>query len=555
MQTNAKKRAAKSCLVTENTKVPIKQFLEEIRGIMSESYESRNNPISGLLFGIFLFFVSIYTFWLNENRFDYGKAAAKTYPIRTFKQDKLKKLENKNVSLTNKIKTKHKLADPIFFAKGEKFFTLSRKVEVYAWVEKRRDNRTYYEQEWTSKPELIRGNKNPKWPYYYSQIRSFRLGKMTINTDKIEFFYDTRLLKDNTVFTSYWQGKLRNSDSYFYPLHQSIGNPKHNDHRIKFEVHDPIARGTLFGKLRNATIVPYFGPKKNSGGLFKNLLKALIQDKDTLFHLSKLNRKAAIKLLRKDFATTKMIARLVTWLLLAVGISLLFSPLTYFTDFIPIVGRALQTMIFVLSLAASTLICFVIYITAFIFSSPWITVGVMCMIGMLIYRRLYKQKQKDILKFSSAIKNEMTKTAPQHASLLQAQDQSWTKQDCILFLRIAGKLVAVDKKVDPGEINFLRNFAQAHKLGVEEANKIVQEGADSAHYDIDSIRPEIAVNLIQALSDLCLADGYLNDAEYRLMLDICKKTKLSKRKLHRILDGEMSKLMKIYRSQRVQAAV
>ena len=522
------------------------------RGTMSESYESRNNPISGLIFGIALFISSIYAFWLNENRFDYGKAAAKTKPIRSFKVAQMNRLENKNVSLYHKIKTKYKLTDPIFFAKEEKFFTLSRNVQVYAWVERRRDNRTYYEKEWTHNPDLIKENKKPRWPHYSTQIKSFRLGKMTIDTDKLNFFYNKRPLKNSKLFTSFWQKKLRQSGSYFYPAGQNIGNPKINDHRLMFEVHDPISRGTLFGKLSNGTIVPYFGPKKNTGGFFKQILKAILQDTDTLFHLSKLGRKDAIKLLKKDFATTKMIARLITWFLLAVGISLLFSPLTYFTDFIPVVGKALQTVIFIASLAVSTLICFVIYLTAFIFSSPWITIGVLFAVGTFCYMRMYKQKQNDIKKFSNTIKRELTKTSPQHASLLQSQDQSWTKEDCMVFLKIAGKLVAIDKKVDPGEINFLKNFARAHKLSIEEANKIVQEGADSPDYDLEGIRPEIAAKLIQALSDLCLADGYLNDVEYKLMLDICKKTKLSKRKLHHILDNEMFKLMKLYRSQQAQ---
>ncbi|MFK7822863.1 MAG: TMEM43 family protein [Oligoflexales bacterium] len=274
-----------------------------------------------------------------------------------------------------------------------------------------------------------------------------------------------------------------------------------------------------------------------------------------LFHLSKLGRKKAIKKLKNDFATIKMIARFASWFLLAIGISLLFSPLTYFTDFIPFVGKALQTVIFIFSLLVATIICFAIYLTAFIFSSWWITLGVLLAIGSFIYMHLNKQKQKDIKKFSNTIKHELGKSSPQHASLLQSQDQSWTKEDCRVFLKIAGKLVAVDKKVDPGEINFLRNFAKAHQLSIEEANKIVQEGADSPDYDLESIRPEITLKLIQALSDLCLADGYLNDMEYKLMLDICKKTKTSKRKLRSILDQEMLKLVKIYRSQQIKVTI
>ena len=60
---------------------------------MSESYESRNNPISSFIGGLVLCVASAYAFWLNENRFDYGRAAKKTTEVRSFKKSYLKKFE------------------------------------------------------------------------------------------------------------------------------------------------------------------------------------------------------------------------------------------------------------------------------------------------------------------------------------------------------------------------------------------------------------------------------------------------------------------------------
>ncbi|MFK7827157.1 MAG: TMEM43 family protein [Oligoflexales bacterium] len=243
---------------------------------MSESYESRNNPLSGLITGLILCVSCTYAFWLNENRFDYGKAAAKTRPIKSFKKASLEPLENKNVSLSQKIKTKEKVKDPIFFSEEQEFFTLSRNVQVYAWVEKKRDNSTYYEKEWTSNPERIRENKDPKWPYFYTQIKNFRLGRMHINTKYLEFSYPERTIFSKDYFSLQWQENLNQNSRYFYPVGQNIGSPQLNDHRLEFEVRDPITKGTLFGKLKNGSIVPYFGPNKNSGGAFKKMLKTFI---------------------------------------------------------------------------------------------------------------------------------------------------------------------------------------------------------------------------------------------------------------------------------------
>ena len=516
---------------------------------MSESYESTSNPISSFIMGMILCFSSTYAFWLNENRFDYGKEAAKTKPLKSLKKSYLKALDKKNVSLTHKIKTNEMIMDPVFFSKKANLFTLSRSVQVYAWVKRQRDNRTYYELEWTGSPDLIRGNIKPKWPDFQTQIKSFRMGKMKIDTKDLEFSYSDKILSDISYFSPNWQSSLQQSGRYFYPIGQNIGQPQHNDHRLKFEIRDPISRGTLFGKIQQGKIVPYYGPKRNTGGYFKKMLKSFIFDKDVLFHLSKLERKEAIAKLRKDFETTMTIVRVVSWLMLAFAITMLFSPLTFFTDFIPYVGGAVKTILFFIGLLVSTVICLAIYLTAFVFSSWWGTIIVLTLIGAYVYSKLNKKKQKDIKKFSKNIKAELSKPSSQHASLLQAQDQSWTKEDCIAFLRIAGKLVAADNKVEAGEINFLRNFAGAHHIPIEHANKLVQEGADAPNYDISTIRPEMAAKVIRALSDLCLADGYLNEMEYKLMLDICKKAKLSKRKLHNILDQEMLKLIQIYRSQ------
>ena len=155
----------------------------KITEVTTKSWGSKiTESIKGVVFGIILFLASFVVLWINEGRTDMSRVAMKeTVPVNAAALDVAN--EGKPVSVTGMLSSYETIGDPEFLNPG-KYLSLTRNVEMYAWVEKSESTTeknvggsettttTYsYVQEWTSSPadsstfKDPAGHTNPPMPY------------------------------------------------------------------------------------------------------------------------------------------------------------------------------------------------------------------------------------------------------------------------------------------------------------------------------------------------------------------------------------------------------
>lgn len=128
--------------------------------------------IKGVAIGALLFLGSFWVLWWNEGRVDLSEVAKKSIEVKADSVDKA--AEGKLVAVTGELKTEDKLEDPQFLKPGN-YLRLEREVEMYAWVERRRNETNKkvggskevkttatYEKKWTSDPQPPNKFLDPK---------------------------------------------------------------------------------------------------------------------------------------------------------------------------------------------------------------------------------------------------------------------------------------------------------------------------------------------------------------------------------------------------------
>ncbi len=326
---------------------------DEFVEVTEQSWFSRlMSSIVGVLIGLVLFIVAFPVLWWNEGR------AVTTY--RSLKEGAAAVIsvaadsveagnEGKLVHITGDAKTDEVLTDPQFGISANAI-KLVRTAEMYQWKERTstrtkkkmgggtRKTKTYhYDRAWSSSRidssgfKVREGHENPgQMPYKGSTLKAnnvtlgaFRLSPSLIS--KISGATGLNVTEEDAAkLPDALRAQLSVSGGGFY-MGANPGTPEIGDVRVKFSAVNPKVV-SLVAQQKGASFQAY----QTKAGKAVELLESGQKGADEMFAAAQ----------RKNTILT-WILRGVGFLMMLIGISLVFKPIAVFGDVIPLVGSLL----------------------------------------------------------------------------------------------------------------------------------------------------------------------------------------------------------------------
>ncbi len=326
-----------------------------------KSYGKRiMDSIKGIFIGIIIFVISFGLLFWNEGRVNLANIARQAQPAAADTVDA--SLDSTFVAASGKLSAEKLLGDAKYLQPGT-YVSVKRKVDVYAWVEKassesnvktggsEETTTTYtYEKQWVNKPansnnfKITEGHTNaaktlPNATYSSSDLT---VGAYALDSSKLTF-PDATSLELKPELLQLESDMIVANDEYVYKGNATYAAPQVGDLRIAYDVVDSGIDATVFGQIDGEKISQYTDEKTG-----KILYRAFESDKS-----------GAIQILQKEYKRMMWIFRAVGFLLMWIGLSMLFGPISTLLDVLPIFGSisrsAIKFVTFIVSLVLTIL--------------------------------------------------------------------------------------------------------------------------------------------------------------------------------------------------------
>lgn len=344
------------------------------------------SSIIGVIIAPILIIVSFGLLYWNEGRVDLANIAktateiSSTLPppiidyapspegVRAM-QRQIDSENSKLIFMTGNITSDQNIGDNLFL-NPDKFIAAERKVEMYSWIEKSESHsrtniggsqtteRTYtYSKDWTEGPlpsdsfNHPEGHENPQKSLenYTKKVTDGTIGVHHFDPQSITLPVFSQLsLNSQKVTLS--DGAILANESYLFikkSENGSFDSPQIGDLRVSYNVLEPGFDGTIFGVINGWDINPYQFKKGND-----------------FYRLFAGTRDQAITTLHTEYTTLLWILRLVGFLMMWIGLSALFGPISVLLDFLPTFGAISRLMIGMITFA----IAFVLSIVTILIS-------------------------------------------------------------------------------------------------------------------------------------------------------------------------------------------
>jgi hypothetical protein len=321
----------------------------------SQSWFSRmGQSIGGVIFGIVLFLASFVILWLNEGRAVKTAAALKEGKkmVISVQADKVDPAnQGKLVHVSGQGVTTEVLTDPIL-GLSLVGIELARNVEMYQWTETKSSTTkekvggssetvtTYtYDTAWSGSPHETSsfkkpdGHFNPAMQYKSgsSHARRVTLGDFILSQSligKIGGLQEYPLTQEKfSGFPGSIRSKAMLSSGTLYVGQNGVPNPSSpqvGDYRIKFKVITSPQDISLVAKQIEKTFEPYMA---KNGREFELLEMGTVSAEKMFLDAENSNR------------TLTWILRLVGFLVMAIGLGMVFNPLRTLAAVLPFLGR------------------------------------------------------------------------------------------------------------------------------------------------------------------------------------------------------------------------
>lgn len=360
--------------------------------VTHQSWTSRiGNSIKGILFGLLLFIAAFPLLFWNEGRaieteksLKEGAAAVVSVDINTINPSNNGHL----VYLSGLASTEEVLQDNVFHITTQAI-ALSRKVEVYQWQESSesktekemggstKTTTTYnYSKGWSSQltnsssfkhPE---GHQNPARKRYNDQTlfaNKVTLGSFSLNPTQIRGINDSQRI-------SLTQANLPdNSGAVIAQGEIYIGtpdSPQIGDTRISFSEIKPTTVSIVAAQQAD-TFTPY------------------ITSYDQSIQLLTTGISTAKEMFDNELATNTLLTwglRLLGFVIMAIGLSMIMAPLTVLADVVPFIGNLLELGTGLISGIIAFALSLTTIAIAWIFYRPLVAVALIAIVaGSLIY--------------------------------------------------------------------------------------------------------------------------------------------------------------------------
>jgi len=375
--------------------------------ITNESWFSRiGNSIKGILVGIVLILVAIVGLFWNEGRtvreartIEEGRSNVVSVDANTVDADN----EGKLVHVIGRAVTAESLADPVFAVKANAL-RLRRRVEMYQWKETKKSRKrkklgggsrteTTYSYSTTWSPRVIDsgrfregGHDNPKtmpWKSWSRDAKEVTLGAFGLpaalvrQIDNYEPVPPVAEMFENVPDAN--GAEVRGEVLYLASESGAQeGEARIGDVRVAFE-QVPLGPVSVISRQIAAGFEPYVSETGND------------------IHMLAVGSKSAAAMFQQREQTNRLIkwaVRLGGFVVMVIGFSLIFRPLSVLGDVVPFIGNIIGAGTFVISLVLAAVISIVVIAIAWLFYRPLIGIGliVAAVGGIVLLKRLGKKK-------------------------------------------------------------------------------------------------------------------------------------------------------------------
>ncbi|MEI8258726.1 MAG: TMEM43 family protein, partial [Deltaproteobacteria bacterium] len=222
-------------------------------------FSSVSSAIVGAFFGVVVFFASVGLLWWIEGRVNLANLARSAQVAAPDRVDS--SLEHRLVSVTSAPTTDRPATDATFLEPLDAI-SLSRRAEMYAWIERTDNSRRTYAREWTASPPDSRrfrdprGHENPAMVHGSHRFvaASGRIGVYAFVPAEAalpggEVLAPTReMLRPGAPDGAHVDG------DYVYIGRGALARPDVGDTRLAYRVYRPGTLATLFGEQHAGAI-------------------------------------------------------------------------------------------------------------------------------------------------------------------------------------------------------------------------------------------------------------------------------------------------------------
>ena len=294
--------------------------------------------------GILLFLASFAVFWFTEGRTDWSKVAKESVEVAA---GTASGQDGKFVSVTGALTSDEKLGDSDFLAPGE-WITLDRRTEMYAWVEdveteskkktggKTKTTKTYnYNTEWTSSPrqsgdfKYPQGHENPPMtvPSAEFAVKTAKVGAWSFAAGDAQLPGGDSVPLADAQLVAKGKSGAKVGD-YVYMSKGTPDVPQVGDVRVSWSGLAAGGTVTLFGAASGANIGPH-----------------MHNDEDRFLRAVEGNRGEAIAHLKSEYKAMGWVGRIAGFLMMWIGMTMVFAPLHGIMDILPFMGRVSRGLV------------------------------------------------------------------------------------------------------------------------------------------------------------------------------------------------------------------
>jgi hypothetical protein len=370
--------------------------MDQFTKVTQKGFGSRIvNSITGILFGIILFLGSFVLLYWNEGRVDLSKVAATAIDISATAQNP--EADGKLVSVNEKVSSGEVVGDSLYLKPGD-YLAVNRDAEMYAWVEHEEtktekniggsetETTTYtYDTKWTSNPEDSsnfehpEGHQNPlpmKTESETFRVNSAKLGIYSLDMQSIDLpgSEDLALKQDMITLTP----EVTLSGNYIYRPASGVfaeGKTEVGDIRISYSVVPDNGSVTVFGKLNGDKIEKF------------------IEKKAELYRMFTGSRDESIATLATEHKIITWVLRLLGFILMWVGLSMLFEPISVFLDVLPALGSVSRFAIKSVTFLVALVLSITTILVSMILHNIYAVIAAAVIVGVLVYMWMKGRKK------------------------------------------------------------------------------------------------------------------------------------------------------------------
>jgi hypothetical protein len=354
------------------------------------------NSIKGIVTGVVLFVLSFGVLYWNEGRVDVSEVAVNAVEAQSSSVES--QMDGEFVYLAGTLSTTETVGDGLFLTPGD-YLAVNRTVEMYSWIEtsssesdtsvggSETTTTTYdYKKDWTAMPQdsanfqVSTDHYNPSMGYESSesQVSAATVGAYNVEMDKLNLpgFTDLTLTEDMVDLIV--GEELRGN--YVYIPYGFEEATEVGDVRISYTVLNNNVNGTAFGEIAGGTLVPFVDAE---------------QDNTRVYRFFDGTRDEALATMHGEHVTSTWILRLVGFMMMWIGLSMLFEPLSTLLDVLPFFGSLSRGLTKVITFVVAFVLSIVtILVSMILHNIIALVIAILLIVGAAIYFLKKKGKAK-----------------------------------------------------------------------------------------------------------------------------------------------------------------